>query len=289
MRQVFGRIAEPRSGVTVGTRIDIKGTLSARNLTGHYFWIVHRRVRGGLMWPKEPPVRPDADGAFSVTVAEGGAQGRLIISLLAIDEIANGRFEAWVTRGLRTNGLPGLTDSGELEIDAVDVLFDPAVANAPSRACVHEDTPVSVRHFEHAGARVFLGHGRSLAWRELKDFLADRLKLPWDEFNREPVAGVSTQARLKTMLREANFAFLILTAEDEAIDGRTTARANVVHEAGLFQARLGFERAIVLLEEGCEQFSNIVGLTHISFPRGQIRACFEEVRRVLEREGVLSR
>ena len=29
------------------------------------------------------------------------------------------------------------------------------------------------------------------------------------------------------------------------------ARMNVIHEVGLFQGRLGFERAIVLLEEGC--------------------------------------
>jgi predicted nucleotide-binding protein len=44
---------------------------------------------------------------------------------------------------------------------------------------------------------------------------------------------------------------------------------NVVHEAGLFQGRLGFERAIILLEEGCKSFSNIEGLGQIRFPKGQ--------------------
>jgi predicted nucleotide-binding protein len=39
-----------------------------------------------------------------------------------------------------------------------------------------------------------------------------------------------------------------------------TARLNVVHEAGLFQGSLGFKKAIILLEEGCEEFCNIVGL-----------------------------
>jgi predicted nucleotide-binding protein len=62
---------------------------------------------------------------------------------------------------------------------------------------------------------------------------------------------------------------------------------NVVHEAGLFQGRLGFSRAIVMLEEGCEQFSNIEGLGQIRFPQGNISAVFEEVRRVLEREGLI--
>ncbi len=62
---------------------------------------------------------------------------------------------------------------------------------------------------------------------------------------------------------------------------------NVVHEAGLFQGRLGFTRAILLLEDGCEEFSNVQGLGQIRFPRGNIRAAFEEVRQVLEREGIL--
>ena len=42
---------------------------------------------------------------------------------------------------------------------------------------------------------------------------------------------------------------------------------NVVHEAGLFQGRLGFTRAIVLLEEGCAEFSNIQGLQRSDFRR----------------------
>ena len=89
------------------------------------------------------------------------------------------------------------------------------------------------------------------------------------------------------MLDDAVFAFLVMTAEDELADGKKVARANVVHEAGLFQGRLGFERAIILLEEGCDEFSNIVGITPIRFPKGNIKAQFEEVRRVLEREGIL--
>ena len=134
---------------------------------------------------------------------------------------------------------------------------------------------------------VFIGHGGSLAWRDLKDFLQDRLGLQWEEFNREPTAGMSTKERLETMLDSASFAFLVMTAEDEKADGTKQARANVVHEAGLFQGRLGFERAIILLEDGCAEFSNIVGLTQIRFPKGNIMAKSEELRRVLEREGII--
>jgi len=61
---------------------------------------------------------------------------------------------------------------------------------------------------------------------------------------------------------------------------------NVIHEIGLFQGHLGFGRAVVLLEEGCEEFSNIHGLGQLRFPRGNIAASFEDVRRALEREGL---
>ena len=88
------------------------------------------------------------------------------------------------------------------------------------------------------------------------------------------------------MLESAAIAFIVMTAEDELADGKVQARMNVIHEAGLFQGRLGFTRAIVVLESGCEQFSNIQGLGQIRFPEGNIKACFEEIRQVLEREGL---
>jgi len=124
--------------------------------------------------------------------------------------------------------------------------------------------------------KVFIGHGRSPAWKDLRDFLRDRLHLEWIEFNREPVAGYATKERLEQMLADASFAFLVMTAEDEHPDGTFHARENVVHELGLFQGQLGFDRAIILLEEGCSEFSNIIGLSQIRFPKGNIMAASEE-------------
>ena len=104
------------------------------------------------------------------------------------------------------------------------------------------------------GSNVFVGHGKSALWREIKDFMTDRLGLPVDEFNRVPVAGITNVDRLKQMLDQAAIAFLVMTAEDEQADGAIRARQNVIHEVGLFQGRLGFTKAIVILEEGCEEF-----------------------------------
>lgn len=142
-------------------------------------------------------------------------------------------------------------------------------------------------HKNLVDGKVFIGHGRSSVWKDLSHFLADRLRLEWDEFNRESSAGISIKDRLETMLDQASFAFLIMTAEDEHVDSTVHARENVIHEVGLFQGRLTFKRAIVLLEDGCEEFSNIHGVGQIRFPKGNVRAAFEDIRMVLEREGLI--
>ncbi|MFK5979929.1 MAG: nucleotide-binding protein [Rhizobiaceae bacterium] len=136
--------------------------------------------------------------------------------------------------------------------------------------------------------KIFIGHGRSELWRVLKDFVSDRLKLDYEEFNRFPTPGMGTQERISEMLNGCGFAFVILTGEDVHGDETLHARENVVHEAGLFQGRLGWRKAIILLEDDCQEFSNIVGLGQIRFPKGDIEACFEKVRGVLEREGLLN-
>jgi predicted nucleotide-binding protein len=163
-----------------------------------------------------------------------------------------------------------------------------AAAEIAAKAASHLERKSRKRKVaERIGTNVFIGHGQSRVWRDLKDFAQDRLKLPWDEFNRVPVAGNTNIARLSEMLDAAAVAFIVMTAEDEMADGALQARMNVVHEAGLFQGRLGFTKAIVLLEEGCQEFSNIQGLGQIRFPCGNISAVFEEIRRVLEREGLI--
>lgn len=144
-------------------------------------------------------------------------------------------------------------------------------------------------HSNSKNTRVFIGHGHSPIWWELKNFLENQLGLATDEFNNVSTAGVSTTDRLMATLDSAMIAFLVMTGEDEQPSGAVRPRENVVHEAGLFQGHLGFKRAIVLLEDGCEKFSNNAGLGHINFPKGNIRAAFQDIREVLEREGLVDK
>jgi Predicted nucleotide-binding protein containing TIR-like domain len=100
-----------------------------------------------------------------------------------------------------------------------------------SRIAGHESAvgEMPERHISQAkGDRVFVGHGRSAAWRELKDFLTARLGLEYEEFNRVSPAGLATIERLENMLGNASMAFLICTSEDEQADGSRHARENVV-------------------------------------------------------------
>lgn len=89
---------------------------------------------------------------------------------------------------------------------------------------------------------------------------------------------------LNGMMAGTSMAVLVHTAEDEQPDGEGRARENVVHETGLFQGKLGFERVIVLREQGCAPFSNLAGLVEIRFDHGHIRSTQGEIVSTIDRE-----
>jgi predicted nucleotide-binding protein len=131
---------------------------------------------------------------------------------------------------------------------------------------------------------VFVGHGREPAWRELSDRLEKQHHIHTEAFEFAANAGHATRSILERLLEESSFAALVMTAEDETVLGEWRARENVVHEVGLFQGKLGFDRAIVLLEEGCEEFSNIHGIQQIRFASGHIGGSVGEILATLRRE-----
>ncbi|MDH5682875.1 MAG: nucleotide-binding protein [candidate division WOR-3 bacterium] len=134
---------------------------------------------------------------------------------------------------------------------------------------------------------IFIGHGRSKLWARLKIYLEDELGLATMTYESESRVGKSIVPILEEMLDKTTFAVLVLTAEDETAEGSRRARQNVIHEAGLFQGRLGFKRAVILRQEGLEGFTNVEGLQYISFDGEQIEQAFNELERVLKREGML--
>lgn len=136
-------------------------------------------------------------------------------------------------------------------------------------------------------ASIFIGHGRNPVWARVKLFLQDELKLKTVCYESDSRTGESIVPIMEEMLSKANFAVLILTGEDETVSGSVRARQNVIHEVGLFQSRLGFKRAILLKQEGVEDFTNIAGLQFIPFTENRIEQTFYELSRVLRREGLI--
>lgn len=131
---------------------------------------------------------------------------------------------------------------------------------------------------------IFIGHGHSKLWRDLKDHLHEQHGYDVEAYETGARAGHAVRDVLEDMLDESSFAILVMTAEDEMGDGKFRARQNVVHEAGLFQGRLGFPRAIVLREAGTEEFSNLAGINELQFSKGNIKEVFGDVVATLRRE-----
>ena len=129
-----------------------------------------------------------------------------------------------------------------------------------------------------AGSKVFIGHGHSDTWRAVKDYVMEELGMEIEEFEQEGVAGLQIKDRLEKMFQNAMWAILVVTA-DEADSG--TPRANVIHEIGYAQGRLGWEQAIVLLEKGCEIPSNLNGTIHLPFERGRVKQVFADLKKRL--------
>jgi predicted nucleotide-binding protein len=131
---------------------------------------------------------------------------------------------------------------------------------------------------------IFIGHGGDTQWRLLKDHLHEIHGFAVDAYEIAPRAGKSVKEVLQDMLNKNSIALLVLTGEDIKNYDEIHARQNVVHELGLFQGRLGFERAMIILEEGVKEFSNISGVNQIRFSKGNIREVYGDVLGVIKRE-----
>lgn len=131
---------------------------------------------------------------------------------------------------------------------------------------------------------IFSGHGGSPQWRDLKDHLQDQHGYEVTAYEIGARAGHAVRDNLDRMLEQSSFAILVMTAEDKDPDGNFHARPNVMHELGLFQGHLGFNRAIVLLEESTQEFSNIHGIHQVRYDKNRIRETFGDVLAVIGRE-----
>jgi len=153
---------------------------------------------------------------------------------------------------------------------AVDLLGVPAFAEPPP-----DRRPV-----------VFIGHGHSPLWRELKDYLENDLGVTTLYFEQASHVGEHMAEILTGFLDAATAAITVLTGDDEA-GGKERARQNVVHEVGYFQGRLEIKKVAILLQVGVEEFSNVQGVIPVRFPDRHIKQAFFDIYRWLKREEIV--
>lgn len=135
---------------------------------------------------------------------------------------------------------------------------------------------------------VFIGHGRSKLWARVQLFLNDDLNLKSFTFESETHTSKTIIQILEEFLEQSSFAILILTAEDETLEGKLRARQNVIHECGLFQGRLGFDNVVLLKQSETEELSNLSGLQYIPFNGDNIEQTFYELQRKLKKSGIIN-
>lgn len=166
---------------------------------------------------------------------------------------------------------------------------------------VSDDTGATIQHAKQSDSSpsppingresqpvVFIAHGRSLIYLEVHRYLKDELGIEAVAFETQDHTSEQVSEILNQYLDRATAAVIVMTGEEQTIDSRLLARQNVVHEAGLFQAKLGFDRVALLKEASVESFSNAQGLIYIPFDPQNITSSFYDLRRFLAKLNLVS-
>jgi len=133
---------------------------------------------------------------------------------------------------------------------------------------------------------VFIAHGANSEWLAVRRFIEERFELPVYSFESSSWSGRQVTEALTDCLERCSFAICVLTAEDFTGDGRRFARQNVVHEVGLFQGRHGFDRVLVLVEDGCDFIPQSAKPYTISFPHNGIDRTFYRLAEIIRSQGL---
>jgi hypothetical protein len=132
---------------------------------------------------------------------------------------------------------------------------------------------------------IFLSHGTSPDWFAVQHFLESGFEAPLHSFESASWGGREVSEALSRYLERCSLSICVLTAEDTASDGRRFARQNVIHEIGLFQGQHGFDRVVLLVEEGCDFVPEAAVPYTIYFPQGKIHRTFYQLAETMKSLG----
>lgn len=131
--------------------------------------------------------------------------------------------------------------------------------------------------------KIFISYGHNeLLKLKLKEFIRDRLKREIIILDELPNSGLTIVEKLEKASTYCNCAIVLLTKDDELMEGGMRARQNVIHEVGFFQGKYGRNKVILLCEKGIDLFSNISGIMRIEFEATHFEAVYDSIRMELE-------
>lgn len=238
------------------------------------------RAAADRLWVGLDESTPSAQGTLRVDLDDATWNHDSEEEFFADYRLSTGNAFYWRSREKRSLNVSFEEDGTQVEVAALNRELIQATFEIFERALSESHLPEA----PPAKPIVFVGHGRSGAWRDLKDHLQDKHGYRVETYEAGARAGHTIRDILKKMLQTSSFAVLVLTGEDETSAGDLRARQNVIHEAGLFQGGLGFARTVFLVEDGVEMFSNVDGIHQIRFAKGHIAETFGEVLATLSRE-----
>lgn len=132
-------------------------------------------------------------------------------------------------------------------------------------------------------ANIFLSHGHNEFLKlKLKDFLNTRLGQSPIILAEQPSLGFTVVEKLERVSEMCCFAVILMTKDDQQVDGGVRARQNVIHDIGFFQGKYGRKNVVLLAERGIELFTNISGIIRIEFEAQHFEECYEPLRNELE-------
>jgi predicted nucleotide-binding protein len=117
---------------------------------------------------------------------------------------------------------------------------------------------------------------------KLQDFLHRRLGQSPIILAEQPSRGLTVVEKLERVSEMCSFAVILMTKDDQQVDGGLRARQNVIHEIGFFQGKYGRKNVVLLAERGIELFTNISGIIRIEFEPEHFEECYEPLRKELE-------
>jgi sugar/nucleoside kinase (ribokinase family) len=128
---------------------------------------------------------------------------------------------------------------------------------------------------------IFISHGKNPEWFAVQRFVEERFAAPVYAFESAPWGGHELSEALSKNLERCSLAVCVLTTEDCTGDGRRVARQNVIHEVGLFQGQHGFDRVVLLVEEGCGFIPEAATPFTLYFPHNQIYQAFYQLAEII--------